>query len=138
MKNIISEIIRFVKFGMVGLINTGISLIIYYAFVFYDERLYLVGNVIGWFVSVANSYFLNRRFVFKSEDTCLKEQFLQLLKTYVTYFVTLVIGTGLLAVEVQYFNIPSKICPIINLFISVPINYVMIKFWTFTKKGNKK
>lgn len=135
MNRIVSEIVRFIKFSMVGLINTGISLVIYYAFIFFDQRLYLLGNVVGWIVSVANSYFLNRKFVFQSDITSIREQFVQLIKTYVSYLFTLIIGTLLLAVEVQYFHLPSTICPIINLFVSVPINYLTIKFWTFAKKG---
>lgn len=50
-------VIQFLKFGMVGVSNTAISLLIYYFFLWLSEELYLVGSIVGWIVSVANSFF---------------------------------------------------------------------------------
>ena len=41
---------QFVKFGLVGVMNTAISTGIYFIFIFFDEKLYLVGHIIGFHV----------------------------------------------------------------------------------------
>ena len=48
--------IQFIKFGLVGGINTIISLAIYYLFLMIDPELYLLGNVTGFVVSTLNAY----------------------------------------------------------------------------------
>lgn len=47
---------QFIKFGIIGTSNTIVSTSIYYLFIWIDPRLYFVGNVAGWIVSVFNSF----------------------------------------------------------------------------------
>ena len=117
--------IQFVKFCLVGLSNTAISFGIYYIFLFIDTKLYIVGNIVGFVVSVLNSYFWNSRYVFKKRD----EKRKTIVKTFAAYGTNLVIGTLLLYVLVDIAGISEYIAPIINLFITVPINYLLNKKW---------
>ena len=48
---------QFIKFGLVGISNTAISLAVYYIFLWINHSLYLVGSIVGFIVSVANSFF---------------------------------------------------------------------------------
>lgn len=59
-------IMQFAKFCLVGVSNTLITLVIYYTFISINSKLYIVGNAVGFVLSVLNSYFWNSRFVFKS------------------------------------------------------------------------
>ena len=55
-----------------------------------------------------------------------------LLKTYASYsFTGLFLNSLLLYVWVQVFHISEFLAPIINLLISVPLNFVINKFWAF-------
>jgi putative flippase GtrA len=119
---------QFTKFGIVGLSNTLISLCIYYIFILINKDLYLVGNSIGFVVSVINSYYWNNRFVFKSED---RNHIKALSKTFLSYGITFVIGTVLLIIIVQVLVIPETIAPLFILIITVPLNFVLNKFWAF-------
>lgn len=45
-------VFQFLKFSIVGLSNTFVSLAVYYFFLWLSKDLYLVGNIVGWAVSV--------------------------------------------------------------------------------------
>ncbi|MDE6732031.1 MAG: GtrA family protein, partial [Oscillospiraceae bacterium] len=94
-------LVRFVKFCVVGVSNTAVSLGIYYIFVAINSELYLIGNVVGFVVSVLNSYFWNSRFVFKKTDQRAKT----LVKTFVAYGSNLLIGSALLYLFVDVLGI---------------------------------
>lgn len=126
----IKFVTQFVKFGIVGFSNTAISLGIYYLFIFINKDLYLIGNAVGFVVSVLNSYYWNSKYVFKkTEEGHLKP----ILKTFTAYGGTFILGTALLLVMVELLSVSEKIAPIINLVITVPINFLVNKFWTFKK-----
>lgn len=121
---------QFVKFCLVGVSNTAISLGVYYIFVVIDARLYILGNAVGFVVSVLNSYFWNSKFVFKKED----ERAKTIVKTFVAYGTNLIIGTALLYLLVDILEVSEFIAPLLNLIVTIPLNYVLNKFWVM-KKG---
>ena len=116
---------QFVKFCLVGVSNTAISFGIYYIFIFIDTGLYIIGNAVGFIVSVLNSYFWNSRVVFKKRD----EKGKTILKTFAAYSTNLLIGTVLLWLMVEIAGISEYIAPLINLLITVPLNYLLNKKW---------
>ncbi len=131
-------ILQFVKFGLVGVSNTLVSWACYYLFLFIDERLYLVGSVVGTVVSIANVFFWNDRFVFRSEERDLKSTLKRLGKTYVSYGGTSLLGTAILWAEVNLLGISKTLAPIIGLVITIPLNFLINKFWTFGKRKGQK
>lgn len=108
--------------------NTAIGLIIYYIFVFINPALYLEGNTVGFIVSVLNSYYWNNKYVFKDEN---RNHFRAIVKLYMSYGVSFVICTLLLIIMVKVLMIPEEIAPFPNLIISVPLNFVLNKYWAF-------
>ena len=124
-KHTFEEIIRFFKFCLVGVSNTAISLGVYYIFVFINKDLYLLGNAVGFIVSVLNSYFWDSKFVFKKTDEVSKT----IIKTFLAYGTNLLLGTGLLYLFVDLMNISEIIAPLINLIFTIPLNYLLNKFW---------
>ena len=128
------DVIQFIKFSIVGVSNTAISLIIYYLFLLIDQKLYMVGNVVGWIVSVANSFFWNNRFVFRSADHGFAATVRKLLRTYITYGATFLLTSILLYLEIDILHLSVFWCPLCNLLITIPLNFLMNKYWTFHKK----
>ncbi len=116
---------QFVKFCLVGVSNTAISLVVYYIFVLISKDMYIVGNAVGFVVSVLNSYFWNSRFVFKKKD----EQAKTILKTFLAYGTNLIIGTLLLYLFVDVWGISEFVAPLLNLIITIPLNFLLNKFW---------
>lgn len=124
---------QFIQFGIVGISNTLISLSIYYLFILINMNWYLIGNTVGFVVSVANSYYWNNKYVFKAAK---RNHMKALFRTYMSYGVTFLLGTILLFVMVQFLGILETIAPIINLLITVPANFVLHQFWVFSVNNN--
>ena len=58
-----------------------------------------------------------------------------LFKTYVSYgFTGLILNNILSVLWVSVLHISKMLAPIINLVISIPINFFMNKLWAFSKK----
>lgn len=137
-------LVQFVKFGIVGLSNTIVSYVIYVGALLLFQKEgwlpktdYLVAQVIAFILSVLWSFYWNNRFVFKQEENEERNLLHALIKTYVSYaFTGLFLNSVLSLLWVEVFAIPKIVAPIINLVVSVPINFLMNKFWAF--KGKKK
>lgn len=123
--------IQFIKFGLVGVSNTAISLVVYYIFLWIDRDLYLAGNIVGWVASVANAFFWNNKYVFTSESSGWKAGIKKIGKTYLSYGATFVLSTILLYLEVEILSWSAAVSPLINLFITIPLNFLLNKFWAF-------
>lgn len=126
-KSLIKLIKQFIKFGIVGLSNTLISLAVYYTLVYFGVQ-YIVANTLGFIISVINAYYWNNKYVFKkSNESNLKS----MIKTFISYGTTFVLSTILLVMMVDYLNISQNIAPILNLVITIPLNFLLNKFWAF-------
>ena len=124
-------IIQFIKFGLVGGINTVLSYIItnvgYYILSLHEQ----ICNIIAFMITVFISFILNRKYVFKKNEE--KESFFKsLFKVYVSYSITgLFLTAILLFIEEQLLGIPHYIATFINLIFTIPINFILNKFWAF-------
>lgn len=129
--------LQFVRFGIVGLSNTAIGYLIYVVALFFMQRMglfpntdYLAAQVISFFMSVLWSFYWNRRFVFRAENTVPWQK--ALLKAYCSYaFTGLFLNSLLSVIWVQVLHINKLAAPILNLGFSVPINFLLNKYWTF-------
>lgn len=125
---------QFFKFGLVGVSNTFVSLAVYYLFYWINEDLYMVGNVLGTILSIANAFIWNDLLVFKGNSRDFKSVIKRLGKTYISYGGTSILSSVLLWLEVTLLNISKVIAPIVNLVITIPLNFLINKFWTFHKE----
>ena len=123
--------VQFIKFAVVGASNTLISLAIYYFFLWLDPSWYLWGNVVGWAVSVANAFFWSNRYVFASGERGLSAGLKKLGKTYLCYGATFLLSTLLLYLEVDMWRWSAVFSPLLNLLVTVPLNFLLNKFWAF-------
>ena len=124
-------ILQFIKFGLVGVSNTLVAWACYYFFLWLDEDLYMIGGIVGTVVSIANAFFWNDKYVFKSDNNDWRSKLKRLGKTYVSYGGTSLLGILLLWIEVRFWSISKAIAPPLNLIITIPLNFLLNKFWTF-------
>ncbi len=137
----IQALIEFVKFGVIGLSNTVISYVIYVASLLFLQKVglfpkidYLIAQLIGFVLSVLWSFYWNNRVVFKDGNEK-RNIFRALIKTYVSYaFTGLFLNSVLSMLWVEVLHWSKMIAPIINLLVSVPLNFWMNKFWAFKNK----
>lgn len=120
------NIVQFIKFGIVGVSNTAVSFGCYY-FLLWVGCHYLVANVIAWVISVFNAYYWNNKYVFANDTHWFKA----LMKTYMSYGFSAVLGTGLLYLLVEFCSVSELIAPVFVLLLTIPLNFVLNKFWTF-------
>ncbi len=131
-------VLQFVKFGLVGVSNTLVSWAVYYLFLWLNEDLYMAGTVAGAVVSIYNAFFWNDRFVFKGGDRDRKSRLKRLGKTYVSYGFTSLLSIALLWGEVNLLGISKALAPIVTLVVTIPLNFLINKFWTFRRKEDKQ
>ena len=132
-------LVQFVKFGIVGLSNTIISYMIYVvAFLMFQKNKwipdwdYLVAQIIAFVLSVLWSFYWNNKCVFQKQEDGASKLLQVLLKTYISYaFTGLFLNSVLSLLWVEFLHIPKLFAPIINLLVSVPLNFIMNKFWAF-------
>lgn len=128
---------QFVKFGLVGVSNILVSYLVYLLLTLINVP-YLIANAIGYIVSILNAFYWNYKFVFKPNE---KENFVWwkvLLKTFIAYSGSgLVLSSILLVLFIDYMGFDKVIAPILTLFITVPISFLVNKFWAFKYKKVK-
>ena len=96
---------------------------------------YIIANIVSWLLSVLWSFYWNNKFVFKKEECEKRNIWAALFKTYVSYgFTGLILNNILSVLWVSVLHISKMLAPIINLVISIPINFFMNKLWAFGKK----
>lgn len=131
---------EFLQFGLVGVSNTIISYLLYVVTLLLVSKSgvkfdYIIANIVSWLLSVLWSFYWNNKFVFKKEEGEKRNIWAALFKTYVSYgFTGLILNNILSVLWVSVLHISKMLAPIINLVISIPINFFMNKLWAFGKK----
>lgn len=136
-------LMQFIKFGIVGLSNTVIGYVIYVVTLAFIRSLGLLPSVdmyaaqfVMFILSVAWSFYWNNRVVFTEKSNEHRNLIVALLKTYVSYaFTSLFLAEVLLHLWVNVMGINEYIAPAISLLITVPLNFVIQKFWAFRGDG---
>lgn len=155
-------LIQIIKFGLVGVVNTLVSYITY-SVLFYFGVPPLICNIPAFIISVFVSFLLNSRFVFKEEEGKEERKWWQvLMKSYISYsFTGLFLAEVLTALWLNVIHIEKYIvflipflakfginltavelagylAPIMNLAVSIPINFILNKFWAYRQRSIDK
>lgn len=137
----IAGLLQFIKFGIVGFSNTLISyglnvLVLLVLRPFQVSWDFVLGNIISFLISVLWSFYWNNRFVFTVKDRENRKFGRVLIKSYISYgFTGFFLNNFLSWLWIGVFGISKYIAPLINLLISVPVNFIMNKFWAFKSQN---
>ena len=126
---------QFIKFGIIGAVNTVISYAItnggYYLLHLHEQ----IANIIAFTITVFISFMLNSKFVFKKDEGENRNVWWTLCKTFISYAGTgLILSNILLVFFIEKIGISKYIAPIFGLIITIPINFLVNKFWSFKTK----
>lgn len=135
--------LQFVKFGLVGVSNTVVNYAIYLGVLVCLRALgvwkgydYLAATAAGFVLSVLWSFFWNNKFVFTVEEGEQRQVLKALVRTYISYsFTGLFLNSAFMVLWVDVLHISEFLAPIFNLLMSVPVNFLINKFWAFKKEG---
>lgn len=125
-----SGIGKFIKFGLVGVLNTLINWIIFAVLNFVGVY-YIIANVIAYVIATINSYTWNSRWVFKYNG---KDQKETTTKFIVLNLVGLALNTIILYLLVDLIGLNKLIALVITTVIVMIINYIVNKIWVFKEK----
>lgn len=149
---------QFIKFVFVGVSNTLISEGVYAVLIFFKMH-YLPASFIGFSLSVVNAYYWSSRYVFKEQEDGERRVWWKVFaKTYVAYFWGYLVNAALLVLWIDILNIGrltvslaswcvgkgfvalddvfwgNILAAFINLLITVPMNFVINKYWAYRQK----
>ena len=138
MKNKLVDILKqFIKFGIVGISNTVISMGITYGIIFLfhnqgseknEGLLVFLASLTGFLISVLNSYYWNNKYVFKKTNS---GHLWPLLKSYICYGSTWLLSILLSFLFVNIICVSVILVPILSMIVTIPLNFFMNKFWAF-------
>lgn len=154
------QIWQFIKFALVGVSNTLVSEIVYTILVFFKLH-YLPASFLGFSLSVLNAYYWSSRYVFKEESEE-RVWWKVLAKTYLAYLWGYLVSAALLVFWIEFIGIEKWMEPLgkwfqghglerldarfcgnvaaagLNLLITVPMNYLVNKYWAYGQKRKEK
>lgn len=130
MRSLINKNLPFVRFIIVGCINTMNYYILYLLFMYLGLG-YLTSHTLGFVVSMIGSFYLNCYFTYKVKPTVKK--FVEFPLTYVLNYS---VSTLSLFVLVNLFSFNEFLSPIIASIIPIPFTYLTSK-WILTKNADK-
>lgn len=119
---------KFLKFGLVGIFNTLITIISYIILVKLGMN-YLIANIISYLIGVANSYYWNKNWVFRSNSKNLSV----FLKFMTVNLIVLAFNTLSLFILVDKLLYNEFIAQIFAIGIGMMINFFLNKIWTFNQ-----
>lgn len=122
---------QFLKFCIVGLTNTTISLVTYYFLLQVDIH-YLIASTISYCAGLLNGYFLSSSIVFNQ-----KRNVIQALKFIGVYVSSLLLNLLFLFILVDLLELNEFISQIIVIIFNVFYNYFLNKIWTFQHLKNE-
>ncbi len=159
-----SSFIQFIKFGLVGVSNTAVNYIIYLIFVSLGVQYLIANAIGFFVSVLNAYFWGSRFVFKEDDTKQKRVWWQVLLKTYASYLLGFFLNQILLWVWIdltdigQYFmftgdiinacigvvgiapkqftsgDLSQIIAPVINIFVTVPINFVINKFWAYRQK----
>jgi len=149
---------QFIRFGMVGVLNTLITYVtenLGYYWLFASssfeglrsvletfgvtagaEQIRVVAvTLLGFVLSVCNAYFWNSHFVFKQEGKrTFRQHAAAFMRTVMCYGVTGLVLSPVMKIFLVNWGVPFYLASLATLVVTIPLNFVLNKFWAFAKK----
>ena len=115
------------NFAAVGGINLVVSSLIYTIFVIFFHP--QIANFIAFWTSVTVGYLFNRFWVFQEQVA--KRSHRQMVRYYMLYAFNFLLGIALTYLYNDVLHLNKFIFPYISIPITIPMNYLINKFWVF-------
>lgn len=99
---------------------------------------YVAANLVSFVLSVLWSFHWNSKFVFELRQGEKRSKWKTIFRTYVSYGLTGIVMNNVLAtIWIHGLRISKYLSPLLNLPISVPINFLINKRWTYGVRKEK-
>lgn len=119
---------EFIKFSIVGALNTIVDFMVFSIFLYIFNFHYLVANIVAVAAASTNSYILNRRWTWRSTDSRWHHQVAK-------FLVVVVIGFFLNELILYFLVDHADVAPLVAKAIAVSVvllvNFTANRWWTF-------
>jgi putative flippase GtrA len=131
---------RFFKFGAVGVVNTAITFVVFNLVVLGLDASAVVGNLVGYSVGFANSFWLNRRWTFGDRPDLPVRRTMG--RFAIVYLLSLGLSTALVWVLERAFLASSLVDSVsralalnaieaVAVLLAFVVNYLLAERWAF-------
>ncbi|MEG2076711.1 MAG: GtrA family protein [Victivallaceae bacterium] len=127
------EVVKLIKFCLVGGVNTGISMLVFVALVKYCHLTPELASLISYCAGLLNSYLLNKFWTFRSGE---RTSGTLIAKFIVVNLIALAINLLVIALCFRIFQINEYISQLIALVFSTLVNFIGNRRFVF-KKSNQ-
>ncbi|WP_420539678.1 GtrA family protein [Paenibacillus polymyxa] len=136
MKSRMAQLLPMIRFGIVGLVNTGVDYIIFMLLAWTGVPV-VVAQIISYSCGTANSYILNSKWTFSKQQANNTNKG-QLLKFIVINLIVLGITSLLLQVLHTETELPLALGKLIATAAGMIINYIGSRYWVFGSPPRKE
>lgn len=119
---------QFIKFAIVGVLNTAIHYGVFYALYSFAGLYHLIASGAGFCAAVAHSYFLNKFWTFKRRGSRIHEEFG---KFFLVSILSLCVNLTGMAVLVELLAVHPPLAQLVTIGITLVVNFLGNRFWTF-------
>lgn len=127
------RIMQLISYGFWGVVTTAVNVVCYWLCRQVDIPV-VPATIISWFVSVLFAYVTNRRYVFHSQLTSIKQVMAECFSFFASRFFSGVLDVLLMYLTIEVLLFPELISKIgVEVFISL-LNYFLSIFIVFNKK----
>ncbi len=123
-----NDIIKFIKFSIVGLSNTIVSIFSFYIIFNFFGIYYIIASTFGYLMGLVNSYFWNLRWTFKHQHSIGV-----LTKFIIVNILALTIKLIIMRILVENYLFQEIYAEVIAMGFAIIINFSGNRFWTFNK-----
>jgi len=120
-------LVQFINFGIVGVSNMLVAYLAYFILVYLNVHPQ-IANIFSVLISSLNAYLWNKLWVFKHTST---KKVAAPLKFFIVYGGNFLLGVLLLHLYIDVWHLSKYIAPVISMPVTIPLNYVLNKFWVF-------
>ncbi len=120
-------LIQFIKFNIVGIINTVLNYLIY-SLLIYSGVGYRISLAVDYALGIAVSFILNKKYTFKKDE---KTNPLMVIKMIFSYVCIFFINVFLLEFMVEKINVDLYVGQFFSIIIIVLISFVLQKLYVF-------
>lgn len=119
----------FVKYSLVGVLNTVLSYSLFCLFVFLKLH-YSFALVFSYAIAIAHSYIWNRHWTFRSKDPVGMET----VKFISAYVLSLFLNMIFLRIFIDGMSISPVISQAMGICLVVPVTFMLMRLWVFYDK----
>ncbi|MCY9017006.1 GtrA family protein [Priestia megaterium] len=125
--------ISFIKFALVGVVNTLIDFVVYALLTTIGVN-YILAQWISYSAGILNSYVMNRKWTFERKEKSSKREVILFV---IVNLITLSLTSFLLTVLYNKWGIPLLISKLLITIASVGINFIGTELFVFTTKKER-